>query len=230
MKAPPVLYWIFLTQDKIDPLKLWVPSEAYVGRVDRLDNDPYTSNLSILLKDVQWADSGKYQCKVSVNTNRDSFRRNGDKTLLMLYDNLTFNLINHSDSLLRCEVNVSQDARFVLSIFHNGYKLQPVDCAPRDTSAALHYGTLSETISLRKEGEYECQLHLNETLVTNSTFHYHLNDAADAEKNVSVTPPITDSEPSLGPFPEPWFLYVALLLVPVSTLLALLTALLIYRC
>lgn len=86
---------------------------------------------------------------------------------------MTVHLTGHNNSLLRCEVNVTWDPGFVLSVLYDGCKLQPVDSAPlRDTGAALPYVTLSETVSLRSEGEYECQLHLNEQLITKSIFNY----------------------------------------------------------
>ncbi|XP_078108443.1 protein borderless-like [Sander vitreus] len=228
MVTPPVLYWVYITQDGTDNPRLWLPSEKYDGRVELLDNNPNTSSKSILLKNVLWADSGKYQCKVSVITEGDRFRRRGNDTLLMVYDTMILNLTGHNDSLLECKVNVTWDPGFVLSIFHDGCKLQPVDTAPGDADAALPYVTLSETVSLRSKGEYECQLHLNKELVTKSIFNYHAPVAADgadaenAEKNVATTV----SEPGVVVFPEPWPLYMALLLVPITILLGLTSALL----
>lgn len=93
--------------------------------------------------------------------------------LRLFSDTMILNLTGHNDSLLGCKVNVTWDPGFVLSIFHDGCKLQPVDTAPGDADAALPYVTLSETISLRSKGEYECQLHLNKDLVTKSIFNYH---------------------------------------------------------
>ncbi|KAI4810873.1 hypothetical protein KUCAC02_013800 [Chaenocephalus aceratus] len=87
-----------------------------------------------------------------------------------------------------------------------------VGSAPGEADAALPFISLSETVPLRGKGEYECQLHLNKDLVTKSIFRYQ-------------TP-----EPNVMLFPEPWFLYGALLLVPFTILLALITALLIYSC
>ncbi|XP_074508751.1 uncharacterized protein LOC141778411 isoform X2 [Sebastes fasciatus] len=225
MKTPPILYWS-QTQNKTG--NLWTPSKEYVGRVDLLDNNPNTSNKSILLKNVQWADSGKYLCKLSVTLQRKkSFRSKGNETLLKVYDTMIFNLTGHNDSLLRCEVNVTRDPAFVLFIFHNGWKLQPVDSAPGDAGADLPYVTLSESISPQNDGEYECQLHLDGDLITKSIFHYQppvAEDGGDAEKNVSL------SEPGVVVFPEPWLLYAALLLVPITVLLSVLTALMMYRC
>ncbi|KAF1388291.1 hypothetical protein PFLUV_G00088660 [Perca fluviatilis] len=233
MMTPPVLYWVYLTQDGTDNPRVWIPSEKYDGRVELLDNNPNTSSKSILLKNVQWADSGKYQCKVSVITEGDRFRRRGNDTLLMVYDTMILKLTGHNDSLLGCKVNVTRDPGFVLSIFHDGFKLQPVDTAPGDADAVLPYVTLSETISLRSKGQYECQLYLNEDLVTKSIFNYHTPvaaDDADAQTNVSLTCPTTVS--GVVVFPEPWPLYMALLLVPITILLGLTSALLMrmYRC
>lgn len=87
-------------------------------------------------------------------------------------DNMVFNLTSHNDSLLVCEVNVTQHRGLVLSIFHDGDK-QSVDRAPGAPVAALPYVTLSETISLRSGGKYECRLHLDEHLITKSLFHYN---------------------------------------------------------
>lgn len=93
--------------------------------------------------------------------------------LRLFSDTMIFNTTGHNDSQLRCEVNVTRDPAFVLSIFHDGAKLQTVGCAPRDADAALPHVTLSETISLSSGGKYECQLHLNGDLITKSVFHYH---------------------------------------------------------
>ncbi|KAK9514198.1 hypothetical protein VZT92_027681 [Zoarces viviparus] len=230
MVTVPVLYWVYLTQDNADNLRLWPRCEKYEGRVERLDTTRNTSNKSIVLKNVQWADSGKYLCKLSIATERDkSFRRRGNETSLKVYD--TMNFTAHNDSLLWCQVNVTPDPGFVLSIFHNGCKLQPADCAPGDAGAALPYVTLSETVPLRSKGEYECQLHLNGDLITKSIF-YHSPMAevdGDAERNGSLTRLTTASVVVV--FPEPWLLYMALLLVPIVILLSLVTALLLmYRC
>ncbi|XP_070822851.1 uncharacterized protein [Chaetodon trifascialis] len=227
MVTPPVLYWVYFTEDT-ESAKVWTPSEKYEKRVDLLDSDSYSSNKSISLKNVQWADSGKYLCKVSIATKRDErFRSKGSETLLMVYDAMTFNLTSHNDSLLWCEVNVTPDPGFVLSIFHDGHKPQSVDSAPRDNGTALPYVTLSESVSVKSEGKYECQLHLNKDLITKSIFYYRPpvdGEPGDAEKNVS-----TPSEPGVVVFPEPWLLYVALLLVPITILLGLVTALLMRR-
>ncbi|XP_041798854.1 uncharacterized protein LOC121610688 [Chelmon rostratus] len=227
MVTPPVLYWVYLSEDT-ENARVWTPSEKYKERVHLLDNDLYSSNKSISLKNVQWADSGKYLCKVSVATKRDErFRRKGNETLLMVYDTMMFNLIGHNASLLSCEVNVTRDPGFVLSLLHDGHKPQSVDSAAGDYVTALPYVTLTQNISVWGEGKYECQLHLNEDLITKSTFHYRppvAGEPRDAEKNASSV-----SEPGAVVFPEPWLLYVALLLVPSTVLLGLVTALLMRR-
>ncbi|XP_049438693.1 uncharacterized protein LOC125892647 isoform X2 [Epinephelus fuscoguttatus] len=233
MVTPAVLYWYF-TQDGNDNRRLWFPSDEYMGRVNLLETSPNTLNKSIRLKNVQWADSGKYQCKVSVTTEKDDrFRRTGNETLLLVYETMMFNLTSHNDSLLSCEVNVTRDAGLLLSISHNGCKLQPVDSAPGDAGAALPFTTLSETVSLRSKGEYECQLQLNKDLITKSIFLYHppvARDGEGGEKNVSRMCPSTVPEPGVVAFPEPWLLYMAVLLVPFTTLLILISVLLMYRC
>ncbi|XP_018555635.1 uncharacterized protein LOC108899596 isoform X2 [Lates calcarifer] len=217
MTARPVLYWVHTDNEK-----LWVPSERYKRRVDLLDSDPLSLNKSIRLKNVQLADNGKYLCKVSVTmAGGKSFRMKGNGTLVMVYGNMTFGLTSHNDSLLQCEVNVTQGPGLVLSIFHNECKPQTVDSASGDTDAALPYVTLSETIPLRGGGKYECQLHLNENLIVESIFNYTPPVAGKDEKNILTAHPTTS--------PEPWFLYVALLLVPTTILLGLVTVLLINR-
>lgn len=82
MVAPPVLYWVYS-----DNAKLWPSSEKYKERVDLLDKDVHSSNKSMLFKNVQWADSGKYLCKLSI-MDTDSNKRSrvrGNETLLMIY-------------------------------------------------------------------------------------------------------------------------------------------------
>ncbi|XP_071326502.1 uncharacterized protein [Trachinotus anak] len=209
MLTVPVLYWERLPLDSENP-RLWSPSGKYEGRVDLLDKSPNSTNKSIILRNVQWADSGRYLCKLSITTERDkSFRRKGNQTYLIVYGAMIFNLTSHNDSLLRCQVNVSLQHDFVLSIFHDGCNLQSVDSALGNGDAALPYVTLSKTVSLKGGGKYECQLHLNEELITKSIFHY---------------PP-----PGSGVYSEPWLLYGALLLVPVTVLLGMVTVLLIRR-
>ncbi|XP_053288840.1 uncharacterized protein LOC128449605 isoform X2 [Pleuronectes platessa] len=202
----PVLYWVLITQDA-EGHRLWKPSEIYEGRVQLLDENPNSLNKSILLKKVQWADNRKYSCKLTITTQKaKSFRCKGNKTLLTVYDAMTFNLTAHNDSLLRCEINVTREPGFVLSIVNNGSKTQSVDSAPGVPVVARPYVTLSVTISLRGGGKYECQLHLNKDLITKSIFHLPL--------------------PGVVEYPEPWVLYAALLLVPVPFLLVLVPALL----
>ncbi|XP_070692058.1 uncharacterized protein [Pempheris klunzingeri] len=212
MVTPPVLYWMCSSQNT-DNARMWPISDKYEGRVALLDNNRSSSNKSIILKNVQWADSGKYLCKMSITTEREkSFRKRGNETLLMVYDTMIFNLSCHNDSLLWCEANVTRDSRFVLSIFLDGCRLPTASSARGDAAAALPYATLSEATTLSRGGKYECQLHLNNELITKSFFHYH--------------PP----EPSEAVFPEPWCLYAALLLVPATILLSLLTSWLLCRC
>ncbi|KAK1895672.1 Junctional adhesion molecule-like [Dissostichus eleginoides] len=182
IQTPPVLYWMFLAEGSSDESIVWSYSENYTGRTECLDNDQNSSNKSILFKNVQWADSGRYLCKLSIKNNNKSFRRKGNKTFLMIYDTMIFN------------------------------PMVTMTLCSGEADAALPFISLSETVPLRGKGEYECQLHLNKDLVTKSIFHYQ-------------TP-----EPNVMLFPEPWFLYGALLLVPFTILLALITALLMYSC
>lgn len=93
--------------------------------------------------------------------------------LHLISDNIIFNLTSYNDSL-QCEVSVSRKPGFVLSIFHNGCKMQTLKSGQRDAVTNLPYVTLSESVSLRAGGTYECQLHLNGDVVTKSVFHYHL--------------------------------------------------------
>lgn len=90
----------------------------------------------------------------------------------LLTDNMAFNLSGLNDTLLRCTVNVSPDPGFVLSILHDGEKPQTVATAPGSHNADLPYVSLSETVCLRGDGKYECQLHLNKHLITKRTFYY----------------------------------------------------------
>ncbi len=93
--------------------------------------------------------------------------------LCLFLDTLIFKLTAHNDSLLRCEVNVTPVPGFVLSIHLDGRRLPTVDSALGDYNTSLLYIILSETVSMRNEGTYECQLHLNEDLISKSIFHYH---------------------------------------------------------
>ncbi|KAM9851782.1 uncharacterized protein ACBR49_004934 isoform 1-T1 [Aulostomus maculatus] len=201
-----ILYWIHTTSDTGNSA-LWLPSQKYRGRVDLLDNNSKSSNKSIRFQKVQWADSGRYLCKVTITTEGDlSFRRRGNETLLMVYDTVLFGLTSHNDSLLHCEVNVTGDPRYILSIHHNGSQSQTGGSSPGDAITFLPYVTLSETVSLRGRGEYECQLHLDGDLITASRFFYSPLESGELV------------------FPEPWLLYLASLLLHVLILLGLLCA------
>ena len=93
--------------------------------------------------------------------------------LHVISDTMSFNPISHNDSLLRCEVNVSREPGLVLSVFRDGCESKRVRSAPGDAAAVDRpYVTLSETVPLRGGGRYECQLHLNKDLITESIFHH----------------------------------------------------------
>lgn len=67
--------------------KLWPPSENYQGRVERLSKNKTSTNMSVLLKNVQWADAGLYLCKISIlnpETNK-RYKIKGNTTLLLLH-------------------------------------------------------------------------------------------------------------------------------------------------
>uniref|UniRef100_A0A3B4X6Z0 Ig-like domain-containing protein n=1 Tax=Seriola lalandi dorsalis TaxID=1841481 RepID=A0A3B4X6Z0_SERLL len=69
MLTVPVLYWLRLTPGH-ENLRLWRPSVTYKERVALLDKNSNSTNKSILLRNVQWADSGKYLCKLSITTEK----------------------------------------------------------------------------------------------------------------------------------------------------------------
>eukprot|EP00064_Thunnus_orientalis_P012103 superscaffoldBa00001816_g12137 len=165
-------------------------------------NDVTALPYDTLSETISLKGRGKYECQLHLNE---------DLIMQSSYwhppDTMFFNLTSHNDSQLQCEVNVTRDPRIVLSIVHDGWKFQTVNNAV----TALPYNTLSETISLKGRGKYECQLHLNEDLIMKSIFHWH------------------SPEPDVV-FPEPWFLYMAILLVPIIILLCLVIAMLKDRC
>ncbi|KAM4580596.1 uncharacterized protein PAE49_005385 isoform 2-T2 [Odontesthes bonariensis] len=215
----PVLYWLFLEEANTENSQLWNPSAAYKERVRLLDDEQKSLNKSILLRNVQWADSGRYQCKLSVTIQGSgSFRRSGNQTTLKVYEPIVFTLSGHNDSLLRCEVNATQDAGFALTVTRDGFILQ-TDSA-EGVVEARPYVTLSETASVRGRGEYECQLRLGKDLITKSIFHANrpAGESGGAEDRAAESV-----------HPEPWILYSALLLVPVVVLLSLLISMLMQR-
>lgn len=92
MQSVPVLYWTLLAEDKkrLTPN----PPPAYEGRVDTLAKNPNSTNKSILLRNVQWVDSGKYECKLSLRTKKNkSFRERGNGTLLVVYGKYNFLIV-----------------------------------------------------------------------------------------------------------------------------------------
>lgn len=210
MTKIPVLYWEYLKSDRPGMWpKLWPASAKYNGRVERLDNDFESPNKSVLFRNVQWEDSGAYQCKLSITTEKSgSERKRGNSTMLLVYDSVSLNT-TQDGSWLQCAVRVSWDPGFVLSISHIGSN-QTLESDSKDCDPALLYVTLSVTIPLMKSGGYECRLHLNSTLITKNTFSHNLPD-------------------ELKVYPEPWLLYAAMLLVPVTLLLGVTTVLLICR-
>lgn len=88
-----------------------------------------------------------------------------------LPDNMIFNSTAHNVSLLRCEVNVTDDPRLVLSISQNGDRLRSNASARGYAERAPPFVTLSETVPLSIHGEYVCELRLNRDLITKSIFH-----------------------------------------------------------
>ena len=61
-------------------------SDKNKERVQILDDSKNSSDKSILLKNVTWADSGKYLCKLSITTeDNGSCRKNGSESLLIVY-------------------------------------------------------------------------------------------------------------------------------------------------
>lgn len=83
--ASTYLYWQKLNGSTEESRQL-SESEGYRKRVERLDNDQLSANLSILLKAVQWADSGKYLCKLSyyIPSTDKRYRAKGNTTLLLI--------------------------------------------------------------------------------------------------------------------------------------------------
>ncbi|XP_024858616.1 uncharacterized protein LOC112449943 [Kryptolebias marmoratus] len=201
--ATPVLYWF---TDSDDLLK---SDGKYAGRVHRLDQNSESENKSIVLKRVQWSDSKKYECKGSFTTRqRGSFRKTGNLTSLIVYGSMTFNLSSHNASLLRCEVLVSQRSSLVLSVSQDRCLLQSVALdAERLQQTQVR---LSQEVHLERGGNYECQLRLGTRLLTRSFFH-------------------TSVPADSGRHPEPWVLYVSLLLVQTFILLVLLVITLLRR-
>ncbi|KAK5614053.1 hypothetical protein CRENBAI_011771 [Crenichthys baileyi] len=220
IQTNPVLYWV--DEGKHHLLN---SDGKYAGRIERTNQT--SSNKSIVLKNVQWSDGGTYECKLSIRTNlRGSFRLKGNNTMLIIYDTMNFNLTNHNDTLLRCEVNMSKDFDFALSVIKDGCVLQGSDSA---AGRVMNRGivTLSQTVSLRGGGKYECQLQLRDDLITTSSFYSKPTAAGEDGKNATAacSPVISNLEQ----YPEPWFLYVSLLLVPILFLLTLTTCMLMRR-
>lgn len=85
---------------------------------------------------------------------------------------MTFDLTAHNDSLLHCQVNVTQHPGLALSICHGGDEIQTLDSAPVSRAGARHYVTFSDTISVRWGEKYECQLYLNKHLITKRGFDF----------------------------------------------------------
>lgn len=212
-----VLYWVYENDDNS---KLWKPSGKYQGRVKMLDQNSSSLNKSIIFQNVQWVDKGKYLCKVSLTSHKK--RARGTETELLVYDGITCGLNNNQ---LQCKVKVTKHPGFDLSISHNDHVLHST-AVPTITSSL--YSTLSQTISLRGDGTYKCDLNFKGTIVTTRTFGrlrglFEGNDTIS--QNVSLSGPPDPEE-----YPEPWHLYGGLIMVQLLFFLALLTAMLKHTC
>lgn len=96
MTPATILYWANLGKDP-DQSKLWPPSEEYQDRVEQLSKNQNSANLSILFKNVQWADTGSYECKVSI-LNPETHKRHrikGNQTVLLIYGKKRKRNLNH---------------------------------------------------------------------------------------------------------------------------------------
>lgn len=86
LMSQPVLYWWKLDKDGDDFTRLLPSQPGNDGRVNLLDNNGTSLNKSVILTNVQWADSGKFRCKLSLHTDRNgSFRKKGNATSLVVY-------------------------------------------------------------------------------------------------------------------------------------------------
>lgn len=231
MTLSPILYWENLGMDP-DHAKLWPPSEKYQSRVEHLSKNRDSANMSILLKDIRWADTGSYQCKVSIS-NPDTKKRNrikGNNTVLLIYDKMFLDLTGTNNTMLRCTVNVTSHPSFVLSIVCNGQKPQRIGSDPGNYRGDLSYVSLTETVQVEgDDGRYECQLHLNKHLITSRSFDSLMGKKFPPLTGENRTNLRRNTDADAQVFPEPWFLYVGLLLVPIITLLCVLTPLLICK-
>ncbi|XP_011484152.2 uncharacterized protein LOC105356059 isoform X2 [Oryzias latipes] len=219
LKTNPVFYWTRGTE-----------SVSPSSHVQQPGSERTPTNQPLFLRGVRWADSGSYLCKVSVRTEQGgSFRRNGSRTKLLLYDNLLFERCRLDQALLCCEGKVTQDAAFSLSIFHDGQRLQAAGPAAADADADAAQAqpfTLSKGVALQGAGRYECRLLLGEGLMTKSLFILNDTEAGGGGANTTSA---SSNLPAVGVYPEPWLLYGVLLLVPVIVLLGLVTAMLTCR-
>ncbi|XP_076004694.1 uncharacterized protein LOC142999142 [Genypterus blacodes] len=224
LTSAPLMYWENVVPDRKERDKVFPPLDRYKGRVDRLDMDRHSSNKSILFRSVQWDDSGTYLCKVTIATTKSkgSMRKLGEGTSLLVYDTMFFNTTSNNSNLLQCAVNVSWDPAFVLSILQGGLNLK----IQKPAEQTLPYVTLSESVTPNCSEEYECQLHLNAELITTKIFFYNgavITNDGGGEKNETA-----EADPDVAVLPQPWLLYLLLILVPVTVLLAVLTALLVH--
>ncbi|XP_071240062.1 uncharacterized protein [Salvelinus alpinus] len=208
----PILYWHKITS-LTKMTRLWPdPESPYKDRVEVLDSDRNSPNRSVLLKNVQWEDSsGKYECKLSYRAAKQDKRMKGSGVKLFIHDLMFFGLDPDNETQLMCAVNVSRDDGFFLSLLQDGSKVfqKTIDLLHPSMSLSV---TLSVILPLEKGKNYECQIHLGSTLIMSQPFQQPLETPA-VEKVL----------------PEPVFLFVAILLVPITVLLALLTALLVLR-
>ncbi|CAB1333474.1 unnamed protein product, partial [Coregonus sp. 'balchen'] len=208
----PILYWHQITsrESKTEMTRLWPdPELMYKDRVEVLDSDRNSPNRSVLLKNVQWEDScGKYECKLSYWAAGQAKRTKGSGVKLLIHDSMFFGLDPENNTKLMCAVNVSRDDRFVLSLKQDGYKVFQKNTDPLYPNMPLSI-TLSVILPLEKGMNYECQIHLGSTMIMSQPFQQPFEMAVEKV------------------LPQPVFLFVAILLVPITVLLALLTALLV---
>lgn len=110
-----ILYWAKLNEGT--ETSLLSESEGYHKPVKRLDNDQHSANLSMLLKAVQWADSGKYLCKLSIRSERTNkrYRAKGNTTLLLIHGKYE----NWWDGFKVCQVQVRHGLQTKFLVFRS---------------------------------------------------------------------------------------------------------------
>ncbi|XP_018582475.1 uncharacterized protein LOC108919165 [Scleropages formosus] len=183
----PILYWYYGSDELLYPH----PIPQYKNRVIVLNPDKDSSNRSILLLNVQWEDNRKFHCMLSYEKSGHGARTRGKGVKLLLHGPMMFNVSSESENDLLCNITVSSNSGFHLTVLCNGVEVAKSQSEIRDKFTVL-------SALVHEHMECECCLNLDSTVVLSRSYIRKSKEDQRAD------------------LPEPVFLYAAILSIPFS--------------